>query len=269
MTVKPKPLPAVQPNAGLEIAFQRKLLALLQEMHRSYVFWIKAAYREQSAKMATDASPAMALREVMRKLGSRWTKKINEAAPDLASYFSKSVADRSDRALATILRKAGIAISWKMTRAMNNVVQASIGEQVALITNIAEQYIAGIEGAVMRSVAAGRDLATLTTSLEKSYGIAHRRAVLIARDQNNKATATMTKTRQIEVGAIAVWQHSHGGKEPRPEHVKWGKEKREYDPATGMYSEVDKEYVWPGTPINCRCRAKTLFPWMAESRRAA
>lgn len=73
----------------------------------------------------------------------------------------------------------------------------------------------------MQSVGRGRDLKTLTDELEKRYGITRRRAALIARDQNNKATSVMQSARQRSVGITeGIWRHSRAGKTWRPSHVK-------------------------------------------------
>ena len=104
-----------------------------------------------------------------------------------------------------------------MTTPMNNALQATITENVGLIRSIPERYFTEVEGLVMRSVARGRDLSYLTDELQKRYGITRRRAALIARDQNNKATSVMQAARQKSLGITqGIWRHSHAGKEPRP-----------------------------------------------------
>ncbi|MCH5894342.1 phage head morphogenesis protein, partial [Salmonella enterica] len=83
---------------------------------------------------------------------------------------------------------------------MNTALQASITENVNLIRSIPQQHLTQVETLVMQSVSRGRDLKTLTDELEKRYGITRRRAALIARDQNNKATSVMQSARQRSVG---------------------------------------------------------------------
>jgi uncharacterized protein with gpF-like domain len=99
----------------------------------------------------------------------------------------------------------------------------------------------------------------LSDQLRIRYGMTKRRAALIARDQNNKATAQLVRVRQKGIGANqAMWVHSHGGKVPRPSHVKAGADKLIYEIDKGAY--LDGEWVWPGTAINCRCVSKTVIP---------
>ena len=72
----------------------------------------------------------------------------------------------------------------------------------------------------MRGIQTGRDLGQISRDLQDTFGVTRRRAAFIALDQNNKATASMTRARQTELGIKkAIWLHSHGGKKPRPTHT--------------------------------------------------
>lgn len=259
---KPKTISPIRPNEGLEAMYRAKLDALVDEMHRSLLHWLGAAYKAKPPEMAQDAdytgmSPAMVMREAMRKLTSRWQTKFDRAAGDMAKWFSQAAKDRSDKALAASLRKAGVSVKFDMTREMNDVLQATIGEQVSLIKSIASQHLGEVEGMVMRSVSAGRDLGTLTEDLQKRYGITKRRAALIARDQNNKATANMQIARQQALGITeGIWMHSRGGKHPRKSHVDFSGQK--FDLAKGAF--LDGVWTVPGREIGCRCVYRAVVP---------
>lgn len=256
--VPTKTLDAPRPNAGLAVAYRKRMDALLAEMQNSLVYWISAKYRaRQPELLAQDASPAMEMRRTIRKLGRRWQSKFDALAPELADYFATAANERTDRQLQEILRKGGFSVRFKMTAAQNDVFQATVGENVALIKSIAQQHLKNVEGAVMRSVSSGRDLESLTKTLQEAYEVAKNRAATIARDQNNKATATMTRVRQKELGIKkAIWLHSSGGKTPRASHVAYSG--KEYDIEKGAY--IDGEWIFPGELINCRCVSKSIVP---------
>lgn len=218
---------------------------------------IARVYRSNTPEMAKDASPAMELRRAMRKLRRRWLRRFDDGSQELAEWFAKDAADRSDRALAALLRKAGMSVKFTMTRAVNDANQAAIGENVGLIRSIPEQYLTQVEGHVMRSVQTGRDLGSLTRDLQESFGVTKRRAAFIARDQNNKATAVIVRARQKELGLTkAMWLHSAGGKHPRPEHVAMSG--KMYDVEKGAF--LEGKWTWPGHEINCRCVSRTVIP---------
>ena len=259
-TGRPIPLDPVHPNQGIEAAYRRRLERLVAEMHASILYWLTAAYRANTPEMtalAQDESPAASMRGTMRKMARRWEKNFDEGSAELAKWFATAAADRSDKALQATLRKAGFSVKFKLTDAANDALQATTFENVALIKSIASQHLAEVEGLVMRSVSAGRDLKMLTDDLVQRYEITRRRAAFIARDQNGKATATITRVRQQSLGiSEAIWLHSRAGKEPRPSHVEFNGQK--YDPLKGAL--LDGVWTWPGHEINCKCVSKSVIP---------
>jgi SPP1 gp7 family putative phage head morphogenesis protein len=254
-----KVLTAVRPNVGIEAAYREKLQALIADMDKSVVYWLRAAYRANEPVMAQDRTPADELRDALRKLAKRWQKNFDEAAPALAEHFAQSVASRSSGALMAILKKAGFTVKFRMTPAMRDIMAATVGQQVSLIKSIPSRYFTNIEGLVMRSVQTGRDLGQLTADLQQQFDVTRRRAAFIARDQNNKATASMTRARQDELGITqAIWVHSGAGKHPRPTHVAMNGKK--YDVNKGMWDSAVNCWIFPGEEINCRCISRSIIP---------
>lgn len=258
MKARNKILPPVHPNAGIDAEYRRKLTRLVEEMARSYYHWVRAQYRETPPQLAQDAVPARELERELSLLGKRWQKRFDETAPRLAEWFAQSTSRRSNAALMRILRDGGVAVEFKMTPAMRDAYAATVSENVGLIKSIASEYHSQVQGAVMRSVTAGRDLAGLTKELQHRHGVTERRAKLIALNQNNQATATFVRVRQQELGLKAIWLHSHGGKEPRPTHL--ANSGNIYDPAVGWFDSDPKvrKRIWPGQLINCRCVSRSV-----------
>lgn len=255
-------LPPIHPNAGLEAEYRRRLTALTDEMGRSIAYWLSAAYRGNSPEIAEDELPAEALRRAIRRLARRWQARFNDLADDLARYFAQSVGDRSDAALKAALKKGGFSVEFKMTRAQRDVLNAAVHENVSLIRSIPQQHLGQVEGMVMRSVQTGRDLGQLSTDLQEQLGVTKRRAALIARDQNNKVTAALSRARQVEMGLTeAIWRHSGGGKHPRPKHKK--ADGTRYDIRVGLPIGDKGQNILPGEEINCRCIGRAVIPGFA------
>lgn len=273
-----KMLRAVHPNAALRAAYKRKIMALVDEMTRSYEFHIRAAYRADPPEMAEDARaaetyrgfkrndlfdrrgiPAVKLQRLLKQLGAKWEARFASAAPNLARYFTRSVAARSERTLAKILRDAGISVKFTLTPELKDIIQASVAEGVSLIKSIQQQYHTQVAGSVMRSVSAGRDLSDLSTELRQRYGVTQRRAAHIALSQNNLATGAITRERLLHAGINeAVWLHSGGGKEPRKTHL--ANSGKPYNVVDGWFDPDPKvqKFIRPGELINCRCVAKPI-----------
>lgn len=257
---KERTLAPVRPNLGLELEYRRELDALIAEMNKSVLWFVRAAYRKDPPAMAQD-SAADTLRAALKKLSDRWERRFNDAAKQLAEWFATAAADRSDRALKAILRKAGFTVRFKPTPEVRDILKATIAENVSLIKSIPNSYFTQVEGSVYRSVTAGRDLGTLTKELQTNYGVTRRRAAAISRDQNNKATAVIQRTRQTALGITeAVWLHSTAGRVPRKTHL--ANNGKRYRIADGWHDPDPKvsKPIWPGELINCRCVAKPIVP---------
>lgn len=260
-TGKAKTLKPIRPNLGIEIDYRKKLDTLITEMEKSVIYWLTAQYRKTPPVMAHDKSPAKSLDEAFARVASRWQRRFNQLAPALAAYFATSAAQRSDASLRAALKRAGFTVKFTMSRAQNDALQATIAENIGLIKSIPAQYLTQVQGIAMRSITAGRDLFTMRKELQAQFGVTKRRASLIARDQNNKATATFNQVRFIELGITkAVWRHSTAGKHPRPSHVK--ADGRPYDVAVGLY--LDGVWTIPGREINCRCFSTPIIPGLED-----
>lgn len=255
-------LRAHRPNAGIEAKYARRLDGLIRDMHDSVDYWLTATYKNNEPHMAMDETPADVLRRAMRRLSRQWLRNFKLGSEDLAKYFAKSVNQRSDAQLKAILRKSGFAVKFTMTKEMRDVMDATVGEQVGLIKSIPQQYLTQVEGLVMRSVAKGGDLQQLKKDLLKRYNITAKRAGLIARDQNNKATTMMHRARCQELELFEQeWMHSHAGKEPRPKHV--AADGKRYDVRKGLKVGDKGQWVHPGEEINCRCVGRVIIPGMS------
>lgn len=256
MAKRPAPiaLPAIRPAAPTRIAYQKRVDALIDEMATSLDYWLRAAYRaDEPATVALDATP---LQNAFDKLARRWLRRFDTLSEQLSEWFATTVEGRCNRTMKANLRKAGFTVKFQQTAAMREAVEAVISENVALIKSIGAQHLEGVQVALSQSIATGRDLASLTDHLTKRVGVTKRRAALIARDQNNRATAILVRTRMLENGITkARWQHSAGGKTPRPEHVQASRDRLVFNLADGVDFENGEGTVWPGTAINCRCVA--------------
>ena len=252
---------STRPNIGIELQYQRAIDAMIDRMQRDVVRTIMSKYKRQPPKMASDELPASALRDEMDKLSREWLKKFDDFAQERGKSFSKSAINAADRSFATNLKKIGFTIKFQMTPAAQDILRATITEQVNLIKSIPQEYLTDVQGIVMRGVQNGRDSAVIFNELTKNFGVSKRRASLIARDQNNKATAAITRARQEEIGVTkAIWLHSAGGRVPRPSHVAMSG--KEYDISKGAF--LDGVWTWPGVEINCRCVSKPIIPGLDD-----
>lgn len=252
----------VHANRGLEARYRAELRRRIDQMHDDVLGALSSAYRTSPPRMAAlvaqDATPAERIRSTLRGLADEWTRKFEESAPKIAEAYLKGAFKATDSAFRMALKDAGWAVKFEMTPAVRDAFNASLAENVGLIKSIPAQYLQQVEGVVMRSYSAGRDLETMVKELKELYPGASHRAELIARDQSNKANAVVNQARQLELGIEeAIWMHSHAGKTPRPSHV--AADGKRYKIAEGCL--IDGKRIQPGEEINCRCTSRAVLPF--------
>lgn len=257
----PKTVRSVAANRGVEAKYRAQLQQMVGEMAVSIEYWLTAAYRKappRIAELAEDAAPSQKMAKILNELRLRWMAKFDEAAPKLADAYLKAMFRTSDAAFRQALKDAGLTVNFKLTQAMRDAFQAKLAENVSLIKSIPAEYLQKVEGVVMRSYSAGRDLHSMVKEIRQLYPEASNRAELIARDQSNKANAVVNRTRSLELGIEeAIWMHSHAGKTPRPSHV--AANGKRYKIAQGCL--IDGKYIQPGEEINCRCTSRVVLPY--------
>jgi SPP1 gp7 family putative phage head morphogenesis protein len=273
----PVAVPAVHANKGVEAWYRDKLYALIADMHSDLAQKLSLAWATNPPEigfandgllmvelLATDASPTKEIAEVLKKWGKKWSRKLDKLSLDISLKFARKNFTVTDRQLQDAFAKAGFTVKFKPTKRSLEAYQAVAQENVGLIKSIPQQYLKDVQVQVWESVKKGADMQTLAEGLRKTYGITTRRAALIARDQNNKAKATIENTRRQQLGIdTAIWQHSGGGKEPRPAHVAMSG--KPYKLTKGMWDTDEREFVWPGTLINCRCTSRAVIPGFEDA----
>lgn len=254
---KPVTLPEIRPNAGIERKYSNALVSLVREIQSDVNQTLVEEFRKQAKqeKLAMDGISDW-VAHVIDYLSSRWQKKLDDLAPQIASLFVNRTVSNYETLMKTYMRRAGFTVRFQVTPFQRESLQAVIGNNVGLIKSIASQHLERVQVQVWQCVTQGYDLSTLSKNLKKDYGITKRRAEFIARDQANKAHATIERAKRQELGITkAIWLHSHAGKTPRLSHL--AADKEEFEVSKGMY--LDGEWVQPGEKPGCRCGSRSII----------
>jgi uncharacterized protein with gpF-like domain len=262
-TDKPVTVRAIHASAAVHAWYFAELDKLAAKMHAQIMHHVIAAYNcIEPPEMAHDAvprNPSLLLRSALRKWGGLWVKKFDDLSLDLGKQFAKKSFGQTQTQLRAALKDAGFSVKFEASPGVAAAFQATVAEQVNLIKSIPQQYLKDVESKVWQSVMKGGDVHGLAVGIRKAYGVTKDRAAVIARDQTNKAKATIERARRQELGIThAIWQHSAGGKTPRATHVAMSG--KAYPIAQGMYDSDAKAYVLPGELINCRCTSRAIIP---------
>lgn len=266
MASTPKLAEPVFPNAGVEAWYRERLQAIVRVMSQDMLDRIKAAWNDGGGPLgvvhdakAQRPSFAPLLRKALSKWSVLWTRRIEKMSDSIAHDFAVRNSKATSVSVAAKLAKAGFTVKFQTTPASTNALDAVIAENVGLIRSIPQKFLGDVEVSVWQAVMGGSDLDTLSREIKAKYGVAWRRAALIAMDQNAKAKAAMERARREEVGITkAGWMHSHAGVTPRPTHVEM--DGVVYEVAEGMWDPAVQKFIWPGTEINCRCSDRAVIP---------
>lgn len=125
-------------------------------------------------------------------------------------------------------------------------------QNAELIQSLPEQELERVAGTVERGLQQGLRFTDVASEIQKSFGITHRRAKLIARDQTTKLNASLTKLRQQDVGVEEyIWQTA-GDERVRPSH-------RANDGKKFRWDKPPAKTGHPGHDVNCRCIARPVL----------
>lgn len=270
-STEPTVIRAVHDNPGVSIWYASQLRAVLQEALTDAVLMVGVAWNQTppTAGIAMDApSFTRNLNKALKSWGDKWRGKFDQLSGTLAAKFANRSFGATEVALKSALKDAGFTVSFRPTKKSLESFNLVVADNVGLIRNLQASFYSQIQQDVWSSVRAGGDMGQLSLKLQRSYGVTEKRAELISRDQNIKAKAVIETARRQEIGIKqAIWQHSSGGREPRPVHVAWGREGKMFDLDKGLYDPDEGEYVFPGQLINCRCTSRAVIPGIDPYRK--
>lgn len=196
-----------------------------------------------------------------------FTKQVDSSA--VMDRVNTDIKTNVEQGMERQLRTRKFGIHFELTPEMRAIIQPEIAKNVSLIQDIPSQYFTEVEGLVMRAVAVGGDLKTLTDELHKRYGITLDRAGRIATDQNKKVNAVMNRVRQLELGITkAIWIHTQGGcavncTHPTAAEVRMSEAHKAFSGQTYDIAEgalIDGKRVWPGSESGCHCMSRSIMP---------
>lgn len=252
-------------SAALRQRYYKEMMALTREMNNSVSWWLSARYREHELAITAKDGAASDIEQELKELIRRWGKRFNEAAEGIARDFVKRAVRHSSGNLKSLLEKAGWTVKLKLSRGAQDKLKALTVENVNLIKSIPTKYFTELTTTTLMSVYRGRDLEWLKSEIKKRYDVSSRRAALIARDQNNKATSLITHIEYEELGIKeAIWRHNPGSHKPRPEHL--AANGKVYDINKGIYFASVGRHVFPGEEINCGCTSEPIIPQIKQQQ---
>ena len=252
--------PPFNPNAAVATRYTKRIIRLVTRMVDETERKLKKLFQTEPAQeyFAMDDTISAQAKILMNELQRKFARLFAENAKPMAEAMIDENGEASEAALKSSLKALSENITLKtdvLTGELQEIINASVAENVSLIKSIPQQYLNGVQGAVMRSITTGNGMADLLPFLKKHKGITDRRARLIATDQTRKAFSSINRVRAQALGIKKFeWLHSSGGKEPRPLHKNVLNHKIFDMNKPPIIDEKTGERGYPGQLINCRCR---------------
>jgi SPP1 gp7 family putative phage head morphogenesis protein len=257
-------LPPVQVRLAAEKQYYAELRRMLAQIATEVRESVLPAYQADMMhrRMIGDAAT------------SSWFARLRSVINHLTGAASQMVGrilnlesqKHTENFMATAKKALGIDLSAVVRdEDLADYLQAAVDRNTSLITNLGDDIRQRIERTVYDNSIAGNSVATLKKQLASQFGIADRRAQLIARDQTSKFNSDLNKIRQQQAGITEyVFTTAHDERVRKTHAAMEGKTCRWDDPT--VYRADDGSWIsrsggvelHPGQDINCRCVSRGI-----------
>lgn len=245
----------LNPNVSAQAKYAAQLEKLVAQMTKETRREVLAVFNAHG--YAQDASLASMARIAMNYLMAKFQKLFGQKAKTLAESMVEKQSKLSALGVSASLKEAsgGLKISGDVFGSrINDIMKASVAENVGLIKSIPTDYLNQVQGDVMRSITTGNGLQDLVPALEKYEGVTKRRAKNIALDQTRKVYNSLNAGRMQALGIKKFeWIHSGGGQKPRQDHIEMSGNIYSFNDLPVIDKRTGERGI-PGQAINCRCR---------------
>ncbi len=247
------------------VAFQAALLAPTNRL-----------LKRMAEQVAQDVLPAaISAKAQMMRDDLNWFERAMRALRDFADSFVEGLRsewrdafdteeERNKRRFNEAVRSAiGIDLGAVIqAEGIGNTIDAAVLRNVGLVRGLSQDVAKRLSAKLLDALTRGLNNREIEKIITTEFGMARRRAKLIARDQAASFNGDLNRIRQTAMGVTEyVWSTSldervrgnPDGKYPnaRPSH--WDREGK-----TFKWSSPPSD-GHPGQPINCRCTARAVI----------
>lgn len=243
-------LPPIEDSAGARADYLKALRAMLRAAN-AYVreIMLPEIEREMTATLTRDigeglftrfehhlANLAYAAEELVRRI-------LGLEAKRHTAKFKATAKKALGIDLTAVVREEDLA-GYLETAATRN---------VGLIRGLSADLVKRIQERVTTALIQGVTSKALRKTLTEEFGIADRRAQLIAQDQIEKLNSDMNRIRHEQAGVTSYRWMTSRDERVRPLHQKLEGKVYKYGEPTGAEGGLP-----PGQPIRCRCVARGI-----------
>ena len=228
------------------------ILPKIEESAKSKNEYIKALREmlRQLARKARDAKTQYDLSD-LANLAAR----LSVTAEGLVARILGLEASRHTATFkVTVVRTIGVDLSRVvLDEDLGDYLQLASSRNASLIKNLGQDAANRMQQSVVNAWINGDSAKTLSAKLTEDFGIADRRAQLIAQDQMAKLNSDMNRIRHEQAGVTEYIWRTSSDERVRPRHKALDGKTYRYGERTGA-----EDGLAPGQPIRCRCVAMAV-----------
>jgi SPP1 gp7 family putative phage head morphogenesis protein len=261
--LRPRTLRAIGPSLAGELQLQRVLIGVLRSgavLARSRGLPEAVNLSEQMSQLTDaryQADDAIGLGYFAQTLRDLFERQIQGGAEKIREIFGDEEQRHRVGLETTVKANYGIDISSVLRATDVRVaIETAMLRTLSLAKGITDDLSKKLVTTLVQGASDGERSTTLAKRMTKEFGIAAKRAKLIARDQTATLNGTLNKVRQQQIGLEKYKWSTSLDERVRPEHAE----------------REGKIFSWdnppddgnPGEPINCRCVAIAIIPGLED-----
>jgi SPP1 gp7 family putative phage head morphogenesis protein len=248
-------LPPISGSIGAETSYLKALRAALREQaqHAKEQILPVAEREIASTKGAARFTADMAEHD-FASLDAVTSRLVTIASNTVRRILDLEAKRHTDTFMGSAKRALGVDLSAVVRQEdLADYLDSATARNVGLIKGLLDDNAKRIKVAVLDAVINGRSATVLRKTLTEQFGIAERRAKLIARDQIAKTNSDLNRIRQVQAGVTSYqWMTAHDERVRKLHRTLDGREYK-YGEETGAEGGLA-----PGQPVNCRCIARGI-----------
>lgn len=252
-------LPPISARLGTERAYQ----TVLQKMVRGIAAEVRTSVLPAvkfEPKITTDVDE-----NIFTRLKGVTAALVAESSALVNRILQLEAERHTETFMRTVQSVIGIDISAVITQEdLAEYMRTAAARNTSLITSLGADMVKRVEQAVLDNAIAGSSSAALRKKMTDEFGIADRRAKLIARDQTAKINSDLNRIRQEQAGIEAYDWMTSQDERVRPLHREIDGRRYEWGKPTGA-----EQGLPPGQPIQCRCVARGVVSFEAKATKPA
>lgn len=254
-------------NSAYYYKIMRGMLEWMQEeFDRTVIRGLDTKQMIEKVTSFKDESPNERYKKMLALFTKRLRTRYSNAVIDkMVRRALKRSESYSRREMERRLKSFGIDLSKsEMYKRYSSYISTTVQENITLVKNLQEDQAKRLQSVVLRGMREGIAVNRLASEIQKTLGIAKRRATNIARTETHKITQQLADARAMDVGIErGIWRAVMDNR-TSDQHARFNG--KPFNLKKGLWDPKTKTWNWPGRRPRCRCRTIYIIPGVDDEK---